>query len=230
MNISDILGATALVVAIIAIPITFYLAKRARQIPDLRYRIDFDVLLKPDDHLFDLGLVIKLAGQPITCLSRTRIAFWNERGDTVQGKEIVSSDPLRIELAEGDYALQARTICESRKVTGLITGVPQGNQSSVVLSFDFLDSGDGGILEVIHQSTVEPKLVGTIRGAVIHEVGEADLKNSALEAVSKRFLRRSGPYRFQRKIIPSSILQHSSWPDTGLTVPENHDEATADGT
>jgi hypothetical protein len=223
INLSDVLGAAALLVAIIAIPITYYLAQRARQVPDLQYRIDFNVLLAPDDHLFELGLVMELTNRPITCISRTRVAFWNERGDTVRGKDIVDSDPLRIKVAEGDSVLQSRTICVSRKVTGLTTDIAQGEQSSVLLSFDFLDAGDGGIFEVIHQSTVEPDLVGTIRGTVIHKAGEADLMTAALEAVSKSYLRRSAAYRFQRRIIPPSILQHSSWPDTELALPEDRD-------
>jgi hypothetical protein len=206
VNLSDILGIAALAVAIIAIPITYYLAKRARQIPDLRFMMDFDILLRPDGQIFDAGLEMKVGDHPISCLSRTRIAFWNERGDTVRGADIVDADPLRIEFAEKDYALQAQIVSVSRDAAGLTVSTPQPGQSHVLVTFDFLDAQDGGIFDIVHHSTVAPKLEGTIRGAKIVTNGKADLTNAALDAASKVFLLRRGRYRFLYRAMPAAIV------------------------
>jgi hypothetical protein len=40
-------------------------------------------------------------------------------------------------------------------------------QDAVRIGFDFLDAGDGGVIEVIHQENAAPAVRGTIRGASI---------------------------------------------------------------
>src|SRR4051812_35164037 len=119
MSVSDIIAIVGLVVALAGIPIAFILARRTRLRPQLRYCIDFDVILNAEDNLFDRDLHMTLGTRQINSISRTRIAFWNHRGDPIRKLDILASDPLRVQLKDGDEGLQARTLSVSRTQIGL---------------------------------------------------------------------------------------------------------------
>jgi hypothetical protein len=185
MNFNNLIGLAALIVAILGIPITFVLARRTRLRPELRSAIDLDQILKSDDRLFDLGLSMTLGEREITSICRTRIALWNHKGDTIRSSDDLQSDPLRVQLTAGDEALQARVLSTSRKQIGFTVGI-DADSSVVQISFDFLDSGDGAIIEVIHQEPSNPMVLGTIQGCNIRKPKKLDLSARALTAVSER--------------------------------------------
>jgi hypothetical protein len=190
MNIGVVIGIIGILVSFIGIPITFIIARRSRQLPDLRHTTDFDILLKPTDGLFDRGLAMRIGDHSINSISRSRIALWNHRGDTVRGVDIVESDPLRVQFAEGNSALQVRTLRMSRPQTKLTATIDTKDEASINIIFDFLDAGDGAIFEVIHQGTKQSTILGTIRGAKIRNYGDVELDPEDLEAIGKSRLHR----------------------------------------
>src|SRR5438105_1790882 len=163
MNVNTVLAVVGIAASLIGIPATYYFARRSRQQPLLKYLLDFDVLLNPlESHAAEGALTF--GGRSIARLSRTYVAIWNERGDTVGGSDVVGSDSLRIALAENDEFLQARVVYVSRRQCGIQVH-PSGEFAEI--SFDFLDQGDGGLIEVIHQGSTSPTIDGTIRGAMV---------------------------------------------------------------
>jgi len=88
VNVGDTTDIIAVFLGLIALPITYFFGKRNRQLPELRYAIDFDIILKPDEQLLDHGLSMTIGNREINCISRSRIAFWNQRGDTVRGADM----------------------------------------------------------------------------------------------------------------------------------------------
>ncbi|MEU6429768.1 hypothetical protein ABZ860_28080 [Microbispora sp. NPDC046973] len=202
MSFSDILAILGLVVSLIGIPLTFILARRGRQKPDVAYAVDFTVLIRPFGDLLDRGLKLTFDDRDIRRVSRTRFAVWNRRGDTVRGSDIVESDPFRIELTEGDEILQARIVSRSRKQIGAELGLDYSREKEAVsIGFDFLDPGDGVIIEIVHQGTQAPKVAGTIRGATVAKVQDIDLTPKALELAGirspmRRFIKKARNRRF----------------------------------
>jgi hypothetical protein len=186
MNTSDTISVIALVVGLIALPFTYIIGRRNRTLPDIRYAIDFDIILSPDDRLLDQNLEMTIGGHQITSISRTRLAFWNQRGDTVRGTDIVKDDPIRLEFAKGDTPLQARTLSSSREQIKLTASINSASPASVYVTFDFLDSRDGAILEIVHQGTEQPTLTGTLMGAKIRRHKRSNLDPSTLAAFVKR--------------------------------------------
>jgi hypothetical protein len=144
MNFSDILAIVATLTSIVGIPVTFVVARRARQRPGLRYSTDFDMLLTPTDTLFGQGLYMTLGDQRIYRISRTTLAFWNNRGDTINGTDILTGDPLRLQFKDDDRLLQTRIVSMSRKQIKLAAEINSEDRSSVLINFDFLDASDGG--------------------------------------------------------------------------------------
>jgi hypothetical protein len=165
MSTDTILAIAGLTVSAIGIPAAYFFARRSRQRPRIESAVDFDLLLDPARRI-NVGGVITYAGRRVTRLSRSIVAIWNERGDTVRRADIVDDDPLRIALAPDDQILQARLLFVSRPQCE-IDLLLDATQSSVGIQFDFLDEGDGALLELIHEGTDAPDIVGTIRGATV---------------------------------------------------------------
>ncbi len=209
MNLGIVLGIIGILASLIGIPVAFIVARRTRQLPDLRHAINFDVILNPDDRLLGHGLSMQIGDRPINSISRSRVALWNHRGDTIRGGDIVDSDPLRIEFGEGDIALQARILSTSRPQTRLTPTIDVAGKSSVNLTFDFLDAGDGAIFEIVHLGPEKPVVLGTIRGTKIGNYGDANLGSKAIEVIRKprllRFLNYS-PLRVRINVCLCLLL------------------------
>jgi hypothetical protein len=187
MSTGDILGIISIFVALIAIPITFLVGRRTRQLPDLRYCVDFDVVLKPNEKLLDQGLTMTVGDKPINSISRTRIAFWNQRGDTIRREDIVASDPLRIKFPDEGTPLQVRTLSSSREQTRLEAFTDPANHHLVDLDFDYLDAGDGAVFEIVQEGTARPELSGTIMGAKVRQVESTKLSPGELEKMAAKW-------------------------------------------
>jgi hypothetical protein len=203
MGIGEILGAIGVAVSLVGIPITFFVARRTRQAPELQYAIDFDVLVAAEDQQLLPSVVVTASGEEITSLSRTRIAVWNKKGDTIHAHQILGEDPLRVELASSDHLVQARIVSYSRwQIDPRLRIEPDAAPHAVGIEFSFLDPGDGAIVELIHQDTTEPKLMGTIQGASITYKGTASLSADALAAAeTANRLRRLGKIPKRKRAI-----------------------------
>lgn len=196
MSLSDFLAIIGFAVSIVGIPVTFILAKRGRQVPDLRFITDFDVLVSADEQHLAPGVVVSAAGQQVTSISRSRIAIWNHRGDTVNASEMLPSDPLRIECENSDAILNCRIVKYSKPQIGASVRVDPVSPHVALIDFVFLDAGDGAVIEVVHQKDSSPTVLGTIRGASLRDRGSATLTQEALENVRvrnwfRRFWRRT---------------------------------------
>jgi len=197
MNFSDTVAIIGVLTSLVGIPITFIVARRARQRPELRYSTDFEVLLAPSDSLFDQGLSMTLGSQEIDRISRTRIGVWNNRGDTIQKSDILDTDPLQLVLNGDDRVLQTRVVSASRKQIALKSTISPEANSSVLIDFDFLDASDGGVIEVIHQGLKRPTMSGTLRGSTIISNGSAKLDPNVLAAIASKSL----PYRTWKFLV-----------------------------
>jgi hypothetical protein len=184
MSLSDILGVLGLLTSLIGIPLTFYFARKGRQRPHLAYATDHTILISPSGDLLDGGLKLLFEGREIASVSRTRIALWSSSGDTVKGVDIVESDPLRIALVDTDKLLQMRVLSLSRKQLGVDLSIDSENPASAILGFDFLDAGDGFMVEVVYEGREPPALRGTIRGATVTNLGKVRLDAVSMDLIS----------------------------------------------
>jgi hypothetical protein len=204
---SDFLTAGAFVLALVGIPLTYVLTKRSRQVPRLRASIDFNVLLAPTDDLQVRGLSIALDGTEISQISRSYFAFWNAGGDTVEGGSIVETDPLRLQFETNETPLQARVIRQSRPPVDFSIELID---NCVLLSFSFLDTGDGAFIEVLHNGTVTPELAGTIMGARVPDLMHQDFSPEVVEGIAGKrqipLLRRLGLRRKIRGLLRMAIF------------------------
>jgi hypothetical protein len=74
----------------------------------------------------------------------------------------------------------------SRKQIKLVTEINSDDHSSALVTFDFLDASDGGIVEIIHQGTKGAEFRGTLRGTRIASNGSVQLDMDALAAITEK--------------------------------------------
>lgn len=115
---------------------------------------------------------VRVRGEPISQLTLTLVAIWNDGRATIVGNDIVSSDPVRI-VPQGDGKILAAEVIAANRESNQLTIEHRAETNDVLVSFDFLDHKNGAVIEVYHTGDVldESVLVtGSIKGAniIIH--------------------------------------------------------------
>jgi hypothetical protein len=110
----------------------------------------------------DLEFVYK--GKSVQNVALSRVALWNIGNTTIQGNQIVHSDPLRVIIASDSEILDASIHTCTRAVNEFRCNLRPGSTSEVLIGFDFLDARDGGLVQIIHTGSVKVQVVGTVRG------------------------------------------------------------------
>jgi ABC-type multidrug transport system fused ATPase/permease subunit len=136
-----------------------------RQRTRLAYRCDGKRLLDLAAYRLPTGITVHYRGQGIPRLTRTRVSLLNDGEKTISGNDIVASDPLRLKL-RGDSRVLAATVLKTKRDVCEIKALPDAScPSETHIRFDFLDAGDGAVIEILHtseESNVE--FLGTVRG------------------------------------------------------------------
>lgn len=100
----------------------------------------------------------------IDSLSITKISFCNKGLETIQKNDTIESDKITVELVGKDIKiLDSDLIYESRAVNKFSFSIVK-DENELNVSFDFLDKNDGAIIQILHTSTGEIKVRGTIKG------------------------------------------------------------------
>lgn len=109
---------------------------------------------------------VRFRGTPVPRVSSTSVILWNAGNATLDAKDAVERDPLRIEVPAGASILRAVVAKETRSVLAATVAQPDEAPELAFVDFDFLDPGDGIRVELLHTapwSNVEVR--GTYKGA-----------------------------------------------------------------
>ena len=110
-------------------------------------------------------LDIRFNGEKVENLSIARIAFWNHGAETLDRRDIGTAKPLRIEVNEEIEILDV-SVSLTNSSSSLFATELANDRKSARLCFDYLDKGQGAIVQVIHtgikRSDIE--IVGDIKG------------------------------------------------------------------
>jgi hypothetical protein len=122
-------------------------------------------LIGGDDKALPNEVEISFRGQVVERLTRTHIVFWNSGKALLRGSDIVEDDPLRCECAEGSRILDARVVTSTRPSTKFAVQFNSNIPDRVAFTFDYLDPGDGAVVELLHTDPERyPAIRGTMRG------------------------------------------------------------------
>ena len=115
------------------------------------------------DAVFPAEVEVRYRGTPVPRIISSTVWVWNAGKKTVRGMDIVAKDPLRLSFSGEVLNVRIRKV--SREVVQIKADISEEVNSKVCWGFEFLDPGDGGVLEVLHTgSDKTPECTGTIIG------------------------------------------------------------------
>jgi len=98
-------------------------------------------------------------------LTVSKIAFWNEGAETLEQANVVEAEPLRIEAVGSCDILDAYVIQKNNEANKF--SVELVSSKRVKILFDFLEKGEGGVIQLIHtgKESLDIELKGLVKGA-----------------------------------------------------------------
>jgi hypothetical protein len=141
----------------------FYRASRIGSRPS--YQLRALRLIAKDERALPEEVEILFKGMSVPRLTKTHVIFWNSGRAMLDGKQIVDADPLRLEFSKDAQVLRARIAKATRETNEFEVKINDKSPNEVVCHFDYLDVGDGAVIELLHTDEERyPKVQGTIRG------------------------------------------------------------------
>ena len=159
--VSSLVGITGVVTAIIGL--LLYRASRIRA--QLVYQVRATRILGSKERSLPEEVEILFKGRSISRLTKTHIIFWNSGNATVNGDNIIAHDPLRLEFSEATQVLAVTVPHVNRTPNKFIATTDSHSPNKIICSFDYLDPGNGAVVELLHNAPERyPKVKGVIRG------------------------------------------------------------------
>jgi hypothetical protein len=153
-----VIGIIGIILAII-----FYLRSRQRAL--LAFQQIGLKLLGHNSTQLPSEVSVQYRGKMIPRLTKTVLVLWNAGEKTISGDDIVASDPLRIETQPQSEILSTVIVKATRQVLNLRLEQPPDPLNLALIKFDFLDAGDGAVLEILHTAQSSVAIItGTVKG------------------------------------------------------------------
>jgi len=145
--------------------IAFFSDKASRIGPRPSYQLKALRLIAKDERALPEEVEILFNGMSVPRLTKTHVIFWNSGRAMLRGEEIVVDDPLRLEFSKEARVLTARIAKTTRETNKFEVKIDDKSPNEVVCHFDYLNVGDGALIELLHTDEERyPKVQGTIRG------------------------------------------------------------------
>ena len=97
--------------------------------------------------VFPADVTFQYQGTPVPRITSSTVWMWNAGKKTVRGSDIVAHDPLRLLFGAEVLTVSIRKV--NRAAVRITADISEDNKI-VCCSFEFLDPGDGVVLEVLH--------------------------------------------------------------------------------
>jgi len=145
----------------IVLAILFYL--RSRRISQLAYQYDEISLVGGMASAFPEEVEVRFIGTPVPRITVTLVLLWNSGNSTVNGSDVVGSDPVRIVTSNDSRILKHSILKSTRPANGLRLAARVGYPNEVAIAFDFFEPQDGAVIEILHSG---PSGSSEVRGSV----------------------------------------------------------------
>ena len=131
----------------------------------LAYQTSSTRYFAEEDYRLPREVVMTFKGEKVERLSKTTTVFWNTGTEVLRGEDIVQSDSIRVCLDENDRILSYLVAGSTRDANLVRATQIEGVIHELNLSYEYLDPGDGFVLEIMHDSKRRLPLVkGTAKG------------------------------------------------------------------
>jgi len=186
MPLSDLLnspwiGFAGLLVGIVCVilAVFFYIRGKRERLP--RFDTRTNNIVSDLRARFD-ALQMLYANQQIDNLSVTRVILWNAGRQAIRASDIAPTDPVAIRVSKPYQILDARVLGETA-ATNRFRVFVSNDRTEVTCQFDYVDHGQGAVLQVIHTAKVDNDV--RLDGTVI-EAGRFNRRHIDVEAFRGR--------------------------------------------
>lgn len=155
----------SLLIALISIFLAYFFYRKSRSEAKLYYQYRTLRLIERSEKILPDEVRISFKGLEVPRLSSSHIIFWNAGRGTIRQNDIVQSDPVRIVFSDGTHVLRLRVVSSTRATIAFAVKINPEQANEVLCTFDYLDGGDGAVVEILHTDEKRfPLVCGTIRG------------------------------------------------------------------
>lgn len=156
------LGSLVIAVISLVLVVIFYIRGQKTKKPTFFIRSS-NLIADFSSKLAKLQILYNNKG--IESLTVSKIAFWNDGAQTIDGGDVAEAEPLRIVLKEGYEILDVSVISTKNEANRFdVAQLEEGN--SVKISFDYLDKHEGGVIQLIHtgRGSSDIEILGIVKG------------------------------------------------------------------
>ena len=177
MSTDTIIGIVGGAIVGLIITHAYYRIQKRRR--ELCWAIDSANLIKGYSSLFE-KLEIQYGGEKIENLTVSKIAFWNNGNETIDGTDI-AIDPYIWPRIDDTEILDVKVITASTVGNGF-EAIRVPDHRFIALDFDYLDAQQGAVIQVIHTGvSILPLMVG----GEVKGVKEIEYKSKKSSIASK---------------------------------------------
>lgn len=147
----------------IGVVLAIYFYVKTRVVSRLSYELSETNIVGTLDAAFSNSLELTYEGRKVPRVTRTTIRMWNSGNATIRHADVAEGDPLSAVLSENSEVLQTAVVRQTRPVNQIL--IKSTSDQKVVVGFDFLDPGDGFLIDIIHTDMLNVVgLTGTVIG------------------------------------------------------------------
>lgn len=176
---SALISFISLAIGIVGIFLAIFFYLRSKPIKLLAFASrTFRVITDTDRSKKIKGLEVRVFGRLAPVVTVTRLALWNAGNRTIQFEDIAEKDPLRL-LPTGVVEVFSIELLEQTKEANQVSFLEvqdnQDNPNAYKISFDYLDPGDGILINLVHSGMglEEFKIVGSIKGGNVRRASSS---------------------------------------------------------
>lgn len=195
---------------LVATAICLYLAWIAYYRPRKRQKLQYQTAaiqyFDEDDYALPSDAAMTFRGENVACLAKAKLIFWNGGTDVLRGDDIVKHDPLTIKLPTAGKILSLSIVGAPNEGNLVRVALPPNSQGEILLTYDYLNPGDGAVIQVLHNSKQRhPVLVGAAKGLSggPRGLGTVTFQDSKMP---KRLLPRRTMYQAMFSVGLASVL------------------------
>jgi hypothetical protein len=147
---------------IISYYINYLFYRRGKSEPRLIYQYQSRTLLGPSVPNPDIEIIFR--GKKVPRVTKSLIALWNDGNTTIDGNQIVQTDPIRLLVSSESEVLEVKILRQVREVNNFVIQKSSESANQVECHFEWLDPRDGVLIAIVHSGERKVSVAGTIRG------------------------------------------------------------------
>lgn len=160
-----IVGSLALAVLGVVLAIVFYIRSQKNKTP---YFQSSNYTLIEGLHKTLDDIEVHYKGVYQERITITKVAFWNEGRETIDGKDLIQKDPLRVVCPNDIEILDIKVVSDNADLNSIVIGDEASDENSryYPISFEYLDHEEYFVVQLIHNGDALGKFIveGKIKG------------------------------------------------------------------